>query len=175
MASTTTDTSDAGGIAIESEHNGDREHKIFRLLDLPPELWIAICRLAVTFPDPVVIANGKGFLWENIRQPAITHSCSMIRKETIAIFQANHFVCDDSMSNMGLDVISRLKIMNQKPSFTNLVIESSFPGAINFFNAHLKGAGLQVIESVANRESSVHPGRMVTVLRVITMANIKAQ
>ncbi|KAK4895711.1 hypothetical protein LTR27_006192 [Elasticomyces elasticus] len=39
MASTTTDTSDAAGIATESEHDGGREHKLFRLLDLRLELW----------------------------------------------------------------------------------------------------------------------------------------
>lgn len=62
----------------------------FRLLDLPPELWLRICEFAVT--KPTAIRVGKEPNPEDqmavIRQPAITRTSRLLRVEALPMFYA---------------------------------------------------------------------------------------
>ena len=66
----------------------------FRLLDLPPELMVRICQLAVvqtyTFdPTKAPLAKHQAKI---VRQPAITRTCRLLRKESLrAFYRDNNF------------------------------------------------------------------------------------
>ncbi|KAK3627870.1 hypothetical protein LTR56_018986 [Elasticomyces elasticus] len=57
MASSTSYTSDAGENVSENEHDSDREHKLFRLLDLRLELWdlVVVPLLPPAIPDSEIL------------------------------------------------------------------------------------------------------------------------
>lgn len=64
----------------------------FRLFDLPTELWLRICELAVTRPSPIDITRAR---WANhqvqvVKQPAITRTCRVLRHEGLAFFYQNN-------------------------------------------------------------------------------------
>ncbi|KAF2480469.1 hypothetical protein BDY17DRAFT_193449 [Neohortaea acidophila] len=65
------------------------------LLDLPPEIWSKICKLAVKDDSPVLLKPGSPH-YENptvVRQPGITRVCRRIREECLPEFyRVNHFV-----------------------------------------------------------------------------------
>ena len=66
----------------------------FRLLDLPPELWVRIGKLAVpaetiVLPDSV----SQKHICNRVKQPAITRVCKTLRHELLALYyQQNVFV-----------------------------------------------------------------------------------
>ncbi len=60
----------------------------FRLLDLPPELMVRICQLAVVQPktiDPTRARMAKHQA-QILRQPAISRTCHLLRKESLLAF-----------------------------------------------------------------------------------------
>lgn len=71
----------------------------FRLLDLPPELWIRICGFAVTHDEPIelvrTLTGYHGTLpFAAPTLPPITQTCAAIRAESINLYYScNEFVC----------------------------------------------------------------------------------
>lgn len=73
--------------------------KPFRLLDLPPELWSRICRLAVLDGAPSRILHLRGYvrrddLKRQLQAPAITTVCHAIRTETLPLVRTEYIACD---------------------------------------------------------------------------------
>lgn len=69
--------------------------KPFRLLDLPPELWARIVKLAVTSNDFIKMEG----TWVNrfevqtaVKQPAITRTCKALRAEALPAFYKHNTV-----------------------------------------------------------------------------------
>ncbi|KAK6440712.1 hypothetical protein LTR95_003071 [Oleoguttula sp. CCFEE 5521] len=59
----------------------------FRLLDLPPELWLAIGTYAVLkSPLNVTLAETNKLQAKMVAQPAITRTCRILRNELLPIF-----------------------------------------------------------------------------------------
>ncbi|KAM3418922.1 hypothetical protein BST61_g4880 [Cercospora zeina] len=60
----------------------------FRLLDLPPELWIRVCELAVIRPKSIVLGRESDFadMAKIVRQPNITRACRLLRSEALPVF-----------------------------------------------------------------------------------------
>ena len=71
-----------------------RSRFTFRLLDLPPELMVRICQLAVIQPetiDPTKAPLAKHQA-KIVQQPAITRTCRLLRKESLrAFYRDNDF------------------------------------------------------------------------------------
>lgn len=64
----------------------------FRLFDLPPELWLRICAMAVIQAKPLQIGK-EAYLRDSmaiVKQPAITRTCRLIRDETLPIFYSSN-------------------------------------------------------------------------------------
>lgn len=62
----------------------------FRLFDLPPELWLRICELAVIKATPIQCGR-ESRLRDSaaiVRQPAIIRTCRLLRREGLPIFYA---------------------------------------------------------------------------------------
>ena len=70
-----------------------------RLFDLPPELWIRICRFAVV-KGKITIRNSDDNkeVARAVAQPALTRTCKVLREEALKLFYAaNEFsFCDKS-------------------------------------------------------------------------------
>lgn len=67
------------------------QNKALGLLDLPPEIWSQICKLAVECDYLVLLKPGK-YRPIIVREPAITHACRRVRQECVPhIYRANHF------------------------------------------------------------------------------------
>ena len=62
----------------------------FRLFDLPPELWIRICELAVVKSRPILIGHQTNLkdMARVARQPNITRTCRALRYEALPLFYA---------------------------------------------------------------------------------------
>ncbi|OQO04181.1 hypothetical protein B0A48_10791 [Cryoendolithus antarcticus] len=59
----------------------------FRLLDLPPEIWLAIGAYAVLKPPlNVTLAETNDLQAKMVAQPAITRTCRLLRKELLPVF-----------------------------------------------------------------------------------------
>ncbi|KAK3713503.1 hypothetical protein LTR37_008461 [Vermiconidia calcicola] len=70
--------------------------KTFPLLDLPPELWSRIVRLAVKREDRMLEPRDLLRLSEQVQQPAVTRVCKLLRRETLAHFYSrNSFTFKD--------------------------------------------------------------------------------
>jgi len=79
----------------------DQIDEPFRLLDLPPELWIYIAELAVTDDDDAVVNLGLSrkadFVLSEAKQPDITRVCKALRKEALPHFyRCNKFFVEKS-------------------------------------------------------------------------------
>jgi hypothetical protein len=62
--------------------------KPFRLLHLPPEIWLQICHHAVVQTNPIVItasptSSGQELI---VQQPALTRTCRLLRSELLPFF-----------------------------------------------------------------------------------------
>ena len=67
----------------------------FRLLDLPPELWIRICEFAVMKPYEIDTTRAKKpkHQMQVVRQPAISFTCRLLRQEALPLFyKSNNFI-----------------------------------------------------------------------------------
>ena len=72
--------------------------KPFRLLDLPPELWLRIIELVVVDDEPIEITRASDSLRQAalVQQPPLTRTCRLLRREALTmyyqknIFQAKH-------------------------------------------------------------------------------------
>lgn len=59
----------------------------FRFLDLPPEIWLSICRLAVIQGTIIVERpNSKTNTEVSVAQPALSRTCKVLRAETLKLF-----------------------------------------------------------------------------------------
>ena len=60
-----------------------RSHSVFRLLDLPPELVIRICQLAVIRPNTIDTTMSPKARRQArlLQQPALTRTCRLLRQE----------------------------------------------------------------------------------------------
>lgn len=76
---------------------------MFRLLDLPPELWIRICRFAVVEGTiRIVKVDLRGSLARHVAQPALALTCKLLREETLKLFYAeNEFRIIDRGATIG--------------------------------------------------------------------------
>ncbi|KAK3661630.1 hypothetical protein LTR56_000118 [Elasticomyces elasticus] len=67
--------------------------EVFRLFDLPPELWVRIARLALD-DKPKIRAWPKnpqmGTYEQILTQPAITRTCHALRVEILPLFYESH-------------------------------------------------------------------------------------
>ncbi|KAK3722199.1 hypothetical protein LTR37_002632 [Vermiconidia calcicola] len=103
----------------QPDTGGDGDLESFRLLDLPPELWIKIVKLAVALEDDekCLILRGatKARIANHVAQPAISRVCKVIRLETIPHFYQSHRFCfDDNGNYTDLEVLlSRFKPWSQ--------------------------------------------------------------
>lgn len=79
--------------------NASQANKPFRLLDLPTELFIHICKCAVELTGEVILQEdlGRKEYASRVQQPNITRVNNFIRKETLPHFyQSNIFrIVDD--------------------------------------------------------------------------------
>ncbi|KAK5126969.1 hypothetical protein LTR85_008327 [Meristemomyces frigidus] len=75
-----------------ASHEG-KEATPFRLLDLPPEVWIRICSFAVTNARPILLHEKyfKVHVEHLTRQPNITRVSKQLRAETLPLFYSNNF------------------------------------------------------------------------------------
>ncbi|KAK5686346.1 hypothetical protein LTS10_002463 [Elasticomyces elasticus] len=62
----------------------------FRLLDLPPELFVHICRYAIPADKKFVISRSNYNDGSMIMQPAITRVCKLLREELLPIFYTSN-------------------------------------------------------------------------------------
>ncbi|EMD00060.1 hypothetical protein BAUCODRAFT_21723 [Baudoinia panamericana UAMH 10762] len=64
----------------------------FRLFDLPPELWLRICEVAVISPVPVNVTRVpfQQQQAQRVQQPAITRTCRLLRQEALPMFYKNN-------------------------------------------------------------------------------------
>ncbi|KAF2773401.1 hypothetical protein EJ03DRAFT_131248 [Teratosphaeria nubilosa] len=88
----------------------DQQEQPFRLLDLPPELWSNICKLAVLSEDTIVFELAKPRSQNQIAvgQPSITQVCRLLRAEALPLFYAlNVFRVQDE--DDGTEASSRLQ------------------------------------------------------------------
>ncbi|KAK5711794.1 hypothetical protein LTR17_018237 [Elasticomyces elasticus] len=156
------------GSAREGEDVGNKKRKgsVFRLLALPPELWAKICRFAVLSTTPVIINGQHGLIKDKITRPPLTRVCRVIREETTAVFDSNCFVFDDTNHHGNRFLFSSFRILAQRePVFTNLVLETDFPRALNSFQIIFKRMGLQIhVDGKPN--SRVHSQDDVVALKV---------
>ncbi|KAI5370231.1 hypothetical protein Slin15195_G011090 [Septoria linicola] len=62
----------------------------FRLLDLPPELWLLVCEYAVIRSAPFVVGRESELfqMARILRQPSITRTSRLLRVEALPIFYA---------------------------------------------------------------------------------------
>jgi len=75
----------------------------FRLLDLPPELWLRICELAVVKDHSKVIRvdyyTTKKSSAAIVQQPAITRTCRLLRQEALPLYyKLNTFAFGEFMA-----------------------------------------------------------------------------
>ena len=70
----------------------ERDEFRFRLFDLPPELWLHICGLAVTKSNLInpTHAYKKKQQLQILKQPAITRTCRLLRQECLPVFYYNN-------------------------------------------------------------------------------------
>ncbi|KAK0846019.1 hypothetical protein LTS02_015070 [Friedmanniomyces endolithicus] len=139
----------------------------FPLFDLPPELWIRICRFAVLRPAPTVLTAKlpARVFRAKVRQPPITRTCTTIRKETLSHFYAAPFVYDDRSQHEAWELVSWLKVLRAetRSDLLDLVIESNQDDRIEYFDELLGSFELQ-LERTGARESG---GRMIEVFNVV--------
>ncbi|KAK1064587.1 hypothetical protein LTR74_008589 [Friedmanniomyces endolithicus] len=144
-----------------------REKQTFPLFDLPPELWIRICRFAVIRPTPTVLTAKlpARVFRAKVRQPAITRTCTTIRKETLSHFYAAPFVYEDRSQHEAWELVSWLKVLpaETRSNLLDLVIESNQDDRIEYFDELLGSFELQ-LERTGTRESK---GRTTDVFNVV--------
>ncbi|KAK5677500.1 hypothetical protein LTS10_010072 [Elasticomyces elasticus] len=64
--------------------------EVFRLFDLPPELWVRIARIALD-DKPKIRAWSRWDTYEQtLTQPAITRTCHALRVEILPLFYESH-------------------------------------------------------------------------------------
>ncbi|KAK5683108.1 hypothetical protein LTS10_004639 [Elasticomyces elasticus] len=160
------------GSASKGENAGNKKPKgdVFRLLDLPPEVWAKICRFAVLSTTPVIINGQHGLVKDKITQPPLTRVCRIIREETTAIFDSNYFVFDDTNDHGDRFLFSSFRILaRREPIFANLLLETDFPRALNSFQIIFERMRLQIrVDGKPN--SRVHSRDDVVALRVTPLA-----
>ncbi|KAK0888671.1 hypothetical protein LTR02_016105 [Friedmanniomyces endolithicus] len=172
MASTTSTPAEKDGQPKTGEDMNEvwsewRENQTFPLFNLPPELWIRICRFAVLHPTPTVLTAmlAAHDFRAKVRQPPITRTCTTIRKETLSRFYAAPFVYDDRSQNEAYELVSWLKALRIKTRWEllDLVIESDQDDRIEYFFEVLASFDLQ-LQRTGTRESD---GRMTEVFKVV--------
>ncbi|KAK1075849.1 hypothetical protein LTR12_001389 [Friedmanniomyces endolithicus] len=144
-----------------------RKKQTFPLFDLPPEVWIRICRFAVIRPAPTVLTakiKARAFR-AKVRQPAITRTCTTVRRETLSHFYAAPFVYDDRSQNEAYELMSWLKALRMKTRWEllDLVIESDQDDRIEYFFEVLGSFDLQ-LERTGARESDRRTTEMFKVV-----------
>ena len=76
------------GLPSDFETSFKPSTQIFRLFDLPDELWLLILRLSITRPYPIdptwAAAKPKQALI--VAQPAITRTCRLLRTEGLPLY-----------------------------------------------------------------------------------------
>ncbi|KAK3104275.1 hypothetical protein LTR53_018552, partial [Teratosphaeriaceae sp. CCFEE 6253] len=134
------------------------EHGIkkFPLFQLPTELWLRVCELAVTFDRPINVT--KSALVEqqvaSVYQPAITRTCKLLRRETLPlfyrnnIFEARHF-CEHAcprrwMVTIGLVNLRMMRTFRLHTRMSDTFWEGCFDRAgvkttVEVTNANAKG------------------------------------
>ncbi|KAK5738360.1 hypothetical protein LTR17_006079 [Elasticomyces elasticus] len=158
----------------------------FRLLDLPPELWLRIIQTSVQLPDPVTLtvdpwgAEHKPLLSKHPRtskryahhlnsghQPALSRVSRLLRKETLAQFyRLNDFEIVEETFNSGnlISEIGMANLRNMREVQYRAVCRGSFGLRKVQFEA-LDGAGVEVVEGVGERVGSAERGVYRFVLR----------
>lgn len=77
--------------AVCSTANVSRQQAPLGFLDLPPEIWSKICKLAIKCDYPVLLRRGKNGGKKGpvvVRQPGITQVCRRVREECLPHFYA---------------------------------------------------------------------------------------
>jgi hypothetical protein len=64
----------------------------FRLLALPPELWLKVCEYAVSKYNPISVGRENKIEDQvaRVRQPAIARTCRLLRQEALPMYYANN-------------------------------------------------------------------------------------
>lgn len=136
---------------------GPLETGVFRLLDLPPEIWIRICEFAVTRSSAIIPTKARRKYEQQgiVRQPPITQVCRLIRHESLPLFyRKNDFVAfhrgPNACVRYWLQALPRpnLKAMGQ------LLFHTRFPPV--FWTEKFEEAGLNVkVEMADGRKDEV--------------------
>lgn len=114
----------------QNSENASQANKPFRLLDLPTELFIHICKCAVELTGEVILQEdlGRKEYASRVQQPNITRVNNFIRKETLPHFyQSNTFrIIDDYSEQESLQrwakAIGEANLSNTK----NLYVDSFY-------------------------------------------------
>ncbi|KAK3661616.1 hypothetical protein LTR56_000104 [Elasticomyces elasticus] len=119
----------------------------FPLMELPPEIWINICRLAAAHTKTIILDAEKlspRMFQDMVMQPAITRVCHVIRNETLNAFHLTKFVYLDNICADDTSLWTWLgRVRASSPSqrlLHEVIIESKWNQG--YFNTGLRGLGL---------------------------------
>ncbi|TKA71460.1 hypothetical protein B0A55_07793 [Friedmanniomyces simplex] len=138
------DSSEYEEVAVSDEEND----QTFPLFELPPELWVRICRFAVMRDAPTMLEPRTDDFRSKVCQPAITRICRDIRKETLGCFYANSFVYKDRGKHDYAEylVFWLGKLSDQvRSNLLNLVIRSKYKDVEQYFSGTLKAVKVQLL------------------------------
>ncbi|KAK1072287.1 hypothetical protein LTR74_002599 [Friedmanniomyces endolithicus] len=138
---------------FEHIFHGDHSPQTFPLFRLPPEIWLRICDLAVTTPNPINITKfpQRHDQVALVRQPPLTLACRLLRSEALPMFyrnnafEARHF-CQHACPRQWLVAIGRehLRAMGSFKLHTRM--------SDGFWQGCFERTGLKVKVEVTARE-----------------------
>jgi len=83
---------------MDDQRPATQDKQIFRLLDLPLELWLRICQVAIVQPTPVTLSTSQpsATFRERLRQPPLTSLNRAVRRELLPYFYSTTtFIFED--------------------------------------------------------------------------------
>jgi len=106
---------------FEDVFKGIHELAPFRLLDLPPELWLRICNFAIVRDKTIVIKTGFFPLKAStaaVRQPAITRTCT--HSPDVVLSDRSEPRCDEALRAFAVTArlanAERVEVVEQGPA-----------------------------------------------------------
>ncbi|KAK4892514.1 hypothetical protein LTR27_008978 [Elasticomyces elasticus] len=127
----------------------DAKQKVFRLLDLPDEIWARIVRYAVVSTQPIKL-RPKGYPQPRSYQPAIARACKIIREEALPSFYGNTIYYYDSWTYRDYSFTAWLRNIPPwcKVHLSNTFIildDDDVDGELGFFKEVVRDEGVGVV------------------------------